>query len=59
MGNADLKEMRAGRMDAEGEGVTNAGRICGMISTIFILVGCGCYAAMVVLSIASGPAFHR
>ena len=33
MGNSDLVEMRAGRMDPEGEGVTQAGRICGMIGT--------------------------
>src|SRR5262249_13243524 len=34
MGNADLVEMRAGRMDPEGEGMTNAGRVCCMIGTI-------------------------
>jgi predicted Zn finger-like uncharacterized protein len=39
MGNNDLKEMRAGRMDPEGEGNTNVGRICGMISTIIHAVG--------------------
>jgi hypothetical protein len=33
LGNNDLKEIRAGRMDREGEGTTNAGRICGMIGT--------------------------
>jgi hypothetical protein len=33
MGNADLREMRAGRMDPEGEGYTNAGRICGIVAT--------------------------
>lgn len=33
MGNADLKEIRAGRMDPEGEGYTNAGRICGIVAT--------------------------
>ncbi len=38
MGNADLKEMQAGRMDRSGEGATNAGRICGMIGTILIIV---------------------
>jgi hypothetical protein len=31
MGQSDLQEMRAGRMDPEGEGITNAGRICGII----------------------------
>ncbi len=33
MGQNDLQEMRAGRMDPEGEGITNAGRICGIIGT--------------------------
>ncbi len=33
MGQSDLAEMRAGRMDPTGEGVTNAGRICGIIGT--------------------------
>lgn len=34
MGNADLKEMDRGAMDPAGRGLTQAGRICGMISTI-------------------------
>jgi hypothetical protein len=37
MGNNDLKAMRAGRMDPEGESQTNTGRICGMISTIMTI----------------------
>ncbi len=40
MGNNDLREIRAGRMDPEGEGNTNAGRICGMIGTILGILGC-------------------
>jgi predicted Zn finger-like uncharacterized protein len=39
LGNNDLKEMKAGRMDPEGESQTNTGRICGMIATILGLVG--------------------
>jgi predicted Zn finger-like uncharacterized protein len=39
MGNTDLAEMRAGRMDREGESQTNAGRVCGMISTILWIGG--------------------
>lgn len=39
MGNADLEEMRQGRMDPEGEGMTQAGRIMGMIATIITIVG--------------------
>ena len=38
MGNTDLKEMVAGRMDPSGEGLTKAGKICGMISTIVNMV---------------------
>jgi hypothetical protein len=36
LGNNDMAATRAGRMDPEGEGLTNAGRICGMISTIIL-----------------------
>ena len=44
MGTTDLSEMRSGRMDAEGEGITNAGRICGIVGTFLSLVWifCGC-----------------
>jgi hypothetical protein len=38
LGNADLREMRAGRMDPSGEGLTNVGRILGMISTLLMVV---------------------
>jgi hypothetical protein len=33
MGQTDLQEMRSGRMDPDGEGMTNAGKICGIIGT--------------------------
>jgi hypothetical protein len=38
MGSTDLAEMRQGRMDPDGEGTTNAGRICGMIASILSIV---------------------
>jgi hypothetical protein len=38
MGQQDLAEIRAGRMDPEGEGPTNAGRICGIIATVLGVV---------------------
>jgi hypothetical protein len=38
MGNNDMEAIRSGRMDPEGEGATNAGRICGMVSTIISIV---------------------
>jgi predicted Zn finger-like uncharacterized protein len=34
MGNIDIKEIRAGRMDPEGESMTNIGRILGIVGTI-------------------------
>ena len=34
MGNQDLREMAAGRMDPSGEGLTKAGKICGMVSVL-------------------------
>src|SRR5262245_6590693 len=57
MGQSDLQEMRAGRMDPEGEGMTNAGRICGIIGTclysgLFVLWLLG-----VMFSLAAGPRF--
>src|SRR5262245_26965826 len=39
MGNGDMREIRAGRMDPEGEGTTNVGRILGMVSTIMMILG--------------------
>jgi hypothetical protein len=47
MGNNDLAEMRAGRMDPEGEGLTNAGRICGIIGTILMVVAGCCFACSI------------
>lgn len=39
MGNGDLKLMDAGQMDATGRSLTNAGRICGIIATILLILG--------------------
>jgi len=39
MGNNDLREMAAGTMDPSGRGMTQAGKICGMISVILAIVG--------------------
>lgn len=38
LGSADLKEMDAGTMDPAGRGSTNAGKICGIIGTILMIV---------------------
>jgi hypothetical protein len=39
MGNGDLREMDAGRMDPSGRGLTQAGKVCGMISVILLIIG--------------------
>lgn len=44
MGNSDLREMQAGTMDPSGQGLTKAGKICGMISVILNIVVFGLWA---------------
>jgi hypothetical protein len=39
MANKDLLDMRDGLMDTDGQGMTNAGRICGLLATVLGLVG--------------------
>jgi len=39
MGKNDLREMDAGKMDPTGRGLTNAGKICGMVGVILAIVG--------------------
>jgi hypothetical protein len=49
MGSKDLKEMDAGVMDANGRGMTQAGKICGMVATILLGVGIAAYLVMFVI----------
>lgn len=39
MGSGDLKQMDAGTMDPVGRGTTQAGKICGIIGTILLIIG--------------------
>ncbi|MBX3352418.1 MAG: hypothetical protein KF684_05745 [Phycisphaeraceae bacterium] len=39
MGGADLRQMDAGHMDPEGRGLTQAGKICGIIAVVLQLIG--------------------
>ncbi len=52
MGNNDLKEMKAGRMDRSGEGMTRAGKICGIIATVLMIVSCVGWGILLGLSAA-------
>jgi hypothetical protein len=55
MGNNDMNEIRAGRMDPEGEGTTNAGRICGIIGTILGILNL-CCCGLWLLAVVGGAA---
>ncbi len=56
MGNTDLKEMDAGRMDASGRGLTQAGKILGMVSVILAIVAVVIWLLMVFLMVGAAAA---
>jgi len=56
MGNADIKDMEAGRMDPSGLGMTKAGKICGMISVILQIVLFAIWLLVFVIIGAAGVA---
>ena len=59
MGSGDLKAMDAGAMDPSGRGLTNAGRICGMIATILMIIGVHVVVALFGLGIIGAVASHH
>jgi hypothetical protein len=59
MGNADLKAMEAGTMDPAGRSNTNAGRICGIIGTVLLIIGVVGFLALVVLGGAGALLSNR
>ena len=38
MGNNDMRQMDAGRMDQTGRGITQAGKICGIVGIILNII---------------------
>ncbi len=56
MGGGDLRAMAEGRMDPTGEGLTKAGRICGMISVALTIVGIVIWILVTVLLAGAGVA---
>jgi hypothetical protein len=51
LGMWDLREMREGRMDPDGQGMTQAGMVCGIVATVFLVlvasgIGFCCLAGM-------------
>ena len=59
MGNGDLKQIRAGQMDPEGEQLTNIGRILGMISCILTGVVLLIYCLIFIVAIIGGAAGQK
>lgn len=47
LGSADLRAIKAGRMDPAGEGTTKAGYICGIVGTCFAVMHCCGLSCMV------------
>jgi hypothetical protein len=59
MGNSDMAEMAAGRMDPEGRGLTQAGKICGVIGVVLVAISIVfILMAVVGLGIFSARASH-
>ncbi len=54
MGVSDMREMRAGIMDPAGRSSTQAGMICGIISTIFVIIGLLYFLLVAGLSVSAG-----
>ncbi len=54
MGSSDLREMAAGRMDPSGRGLTQAGKICGIISTALQIVGIVIWIIVAIGAAAAG-----
>jgi hypothetical protein len=59
MGNSDLKEMDAGTMDPSGRGTTNAGKICGIIGTILLIISLIMVVVFFMFGFAAALAGHH
>ena len=59
MGNSDIKQMDVGTMDPTGRGMTNAGRILGMIGSILFIVGAVIVITLVLLGFLGAAASRQ
>lgn len=59
LGSADLKEMDAGTMDPSGRGNTQAGRICGIIGTILLIISILVVGLFFMLGLGAAIAAHH
>lgn len=56
MGNNDLREMDGGLMDPEGRSMTQAGKICGIIACILMVVSALATLAFLLLFVVGAAA---
>ncbi len=54
MGNNDMREIDAGRMDPTGRGLTQAGKICGMVGVILSIVAIVMQVIFMLLGVGVG-----
>jgi hypothetical protein len=54
MGSNDLREMKQGLRDPEGEGLTRAGMICGIVGTSLAVLALLWYIVVILIIGASG-----
>lgn len=59
LGHQDLKDMNAGVMDPTGRGMTQAGKILGMISVILFVLGAILWFGLVAVGVLTAPAAFR
>ena len=60
MGSSDLKDMDAGTMDSSGRGMTQAGKICGIIGVVLMILSViAAIAFLVLFGLAGVSAAHR
>jgi hypothetical protein len=58
MGNSDMREIDSGVMDPAGRGMTQAGKICGIIGCILNLVGIVIFL-IIMLTAASATRYYH
>ncbi len=56
MGNGDLKKIDAGEMDPEGRSLTQAGKVCGIVSVILNILFILVYGVIIIFGIIAGVA---
>ena len=59
LGSGDLKQMDAGLMDPAGRSNTQAGRICGIIGTVLLILGVVVVILLFMFGFAAALAQHH